>query len=145
MRVHHLVDSVFDRCTLLVMDSVPQRVQKRSRFHFEAMWSKKEDCKSIISEVWESGVELNTPNGVAVGLKQCADKLTRWNKTTFGQVLRQIQNRRKALCEMVRRDRDGSLGREINKMRKEINDLLDSEEILWQQRAKVQWLTSKGL
>lgn len=41
---------------------------------------------------------------------------------------------------MVLRDRDGSLGREINKLRKEINDLQDCEEILWQQRAKVQWL-----
>ena len=41
---------------------------------------------------------------------------------------------------MALRDTDGSLGREINKMRKEINDLLDSEQIIWQQRAKVQWL-----
>ena len=105
------------------------------------MWTKREECKSIISEVWESGVDLNTPNSIAMGLKQCADKLTRWNKTTFGQVPRKIQNKRKALYGMVLRDRDGSLGREINKLRKEINDLLDSEEILWQQRAKVQWLT----
>lgn len=41
---------------------------------------------------------------------------------------------------MVARDIDGNLGREINILRREINDLLDSEEIMWQQRAKVQWL-----
>ena len=41
---------------------------------------------------------------------------------------------------MVARDINGSLGREINNLRREINDLLDSEEIMWQQRAKVQWL-----
>ena len=41
---------------------------------------------------------------------------------------------------MVAMDRNGSLGGEINQLRKEINDLLDSEEIMWQQRAKVQWL-----
>ena len=41
---------------------------------------------------------------------------------------------------MVARDTDGSIGREINKPRREINDLLDSEEIMWQQWAKVQWL-----
>ena len=41
---------------------------------------------------------------------------------------------------MVVRDSDGNMGREINNLRKEINDLLDSEEIMWQQRAKVQWL-----
>ena len=30
------------------------------------------------------------------------------------------------------------LGGDINKLRKEINELLDSEEIKWQQRSKVQ-------
>ena len=39
------------------------------------------------------------------------------------------------------RDHDGSNGREINKIRKEINDLLDCEEIIWQQRSKVQWMS----
>ena len=41
---------------------------------------------------------------------------------------------------MVARDTDGSMGREINKLRRVINDLLDSEEIIWQKLAKVQWL-----
>ena len=41
---------------------------------------------------------------------------------------------------MVARDIDGSMGREINKLRRVITDLLDGEEIMWQQRAKVQWL-----
>ena len=58
---------------------------------------------------------------------------------TFGKVPKQIQ-KKKALNNMVARDTDGSMGREINKLRREINDLLDSEEIMWQQRAKVQWL-----
>ena len=34
---------------------------------------------------------------------------------------------------MVARGRDGSMGREINNLRREINDLLDSEEVMWQQ------------
>ena len=38
------------------------------------------------------------------------------------------------------RDHDGSNGFEINKIRKEINDLLDCEEIMWHQRSKVQWM-----
>ena len=31
------------------------------------------------------------------------------------------------------------MGKEINRLRSEINDLLDSEEILWHQRSRVQW------
>ena len=38
------------------------------------------------------------------------------------------------------RDHDGSNGCEINKIRKEINNLLDYEEIMWQKRSKVQWM-----
>ena len=41
---------------------------------------------------------------------------------------------------MVQRDRDRCMGREINELRREINDLLDKEEIMWQQRSRVQWL-----
>ena len=32
---------------------------------------------------------------------------------------------------MVARDIDGSMGREINKLRRVITDLLDGEEIMW--------------
>lgn len=37
----------------------------------------------------------------------------------------------KALNALYLRDRDGSLGQEINMLRTETNDLLDSEEIVW--------------
>lgn len=66
--------------------------------------------------------------------------LSRWNKAVFAQVSWQIQKKRKTLSTLVLRDRGGSLGNEINTLRQEINDLLDSEEIMWQQRSKVQWM-----
>ena len=40
---------------------------------------------------------------------------------------------------MVLQDRNGMMGNEINRLSSEINDLLDSEEILWHQRSRVQW------
>lgn len=140
-RVHHLVDSTSDHCTLLVSNTIPIQPPRRQRFHFEAMWTQKEECKNIIKAAQEECTKLNTPNGIAIGLKQCASNLAMWNKATFGQVLKQIYNKRKTLNELVLRDHDGSLGGEINKIRKEISDLLDSEEIMWHQRSKVQWLS----
>ena len=58
----------------------------------------------------------------------------------FGQIPKKIKEKRENLNSLVSRDRNGSLGGDINKLRKEINELLDSEEIKWQQRSKVQWL-----
>ena len=58
----------------------------------------------------------------------------------FGQIPKKIQEKRETVNTLVNRDRNGSLGGDINKLRKEINELLDSEEIKWQQRSKVQWL-----
>lgn len=86
------------------------------------------------------GEVLLNPSGIASGLTQCAADLSRWNTLTFGQVPKQIQKKNEALKYMVLRDRDGSMGGNINALRKEISELLDSKEIMWQQRSKVQWL-----
>ena len=77
-RVHHIVDSTSDHFALLISDFVAYQMPRRRRFHFEAMWTKKEECRDIIEAAW----------------------------------------------------RNSTLGGEINQLRKEINDLLDSEEIM---------------
>ena len=141
MRVHHLVESANDHCALLIMDFIASQWPGKRRFQFEAMWTRRDDCRDIIRAVWNNSVNLYDLNGMVMGLRQCADELSRWNKSVFGLVPRQIQNKRKTLNDLVLRDHDGNNGYEINKLRKEINDLLDCEEIMWQQRSKVQWMS----
>ena len=41
---------------------------------------------------------------------------------------------------MTKQDKEGQNGAEINRLRKEINELLDGEELWWLQRSRVQWL-----
>ncbi|KAK9986453.1 hypothetical protein SO802_031404 [Lithocarpus litseifolius] len=65
--------------------------------------------------------------------------LARWNKSVFGYVPKQIQNKRKALNALTLQDSAGIMGNEINSLRREINDLLDCEETLWHQRSRVLW------
>ena len=69
--------------------------------------------------------------GIAAKLRCCADNLSRWNKLVFGQIPKKIQEKRETLNSLVCKDRNCSLGGEINILRKEINELLDSEEIKW--------------
>ena len=69
----------------------------------------------------------------------CTAELTRWNRTDFGYFPRKIQEKRKVLQALVQEDREGSRGAEINELRKEINELLEEEEMRWHQRSRVQW------
>ena len=102
--MHHLVDSTSDHCALLITDSIASQSPRKKRFQFEAMWTRKDECRDIIKAAWNESVNLYTPNGMAAGLKQCAADLSRWNRSMFGHVLRQIQNKRKVLNELVLRE-----------------------------------------
>ena len=51
VRVHHLVESTSDHVAPLIFDSFAMKKPQR-RFQFEAMWTKREECKDIIMEAW---------------------------------------------------------------------------------------------
>ena len=101
-------------------------------------------CKEIIKMAWEGCLNQNTAEGVVASLQNVAADLVRWNASVFGYIPKQIQNKRKELNALVLQDRNGVMGKEINRLRSEINDLLDSEEILWHQRSRVQCI-GKGI
>ena len=103
------------------------------------MWTKKEECKDIIKNAWEGCLHKGIPDSISSSLQSCAAELEKWNKAVFGYVPKQIQSKRKALNELTLQDRDRVMGKEINSLRKEINDLLDCEETLWHQRSRVFW------
>ena len=101
IRVHHLVDSTSDHYTLFFSNPLPSKQPQSRRFHFEAMLTKKEDCIEIIESFWGPRGDLNTSSGLATSLKICASKFTTWNSSTFGQIPKQIQEKRKVLNVMA--------------------------------------------
>ena len=104
------------------------------------MWIRRADCKDIIEQVWNEGTGLNNPSGLITGLRQCADALSKWGNSVFGQIPKKIQEKKKALSALTKDDIDRQNGAEINRFRREINELSDKEEMWWQQRSRVQWL-----
>ena len=90
--------------------------------------------------MWGSISDMNTPEGMACGLKLCASELASWNSSTIGQIPKLIWEKRKMLSNLIVQDKDGSIGVEINIVRRELNGLLDDEEIYWAQRSRVHWL-----
>lgn len=81
---------------------------------------------------------MQSLGGLVKGLKVCAEGLKRWSQHELGHVTKKIQEKRKILQEVVQADRDGSRVDEIDMLCKEINELLDDEEMRWNQRSRVQ-------
>jgi len=75
-RVHHLIDSISDHCALLISNKVVVQPQQRRRFHFEAMWTHKEECKEVIRDAWNACLDTSTPEGLALSLRKCAVNLS---------------------------------------------------------------------
>ena len=48
VRVHHQIESTSDHCFLKISDSSFSPPSRKRRFHFEALWAKREDCHEII-------------------------------------------------------------------------------------------------
>ena len=139
-RVRHLIDSTSNHCALLVSDSVVVQPQQRRYFHYEVMWTHKEECKEVIQDAWNDCLDTRTPKGLALSLRKCAADLSSWSHSVFDRIPKQIQAKRTALQSLVLRDSNGSHGAEINSLRKDLNELLDSEEIYRNQRSRVQQL-----
>ena len=86
VRVNHLVDSTSDHCALYVVDPKTPKQPRTRRFHFEAMWTKNDECRNIIEATWSIAGNVNTAECMAVALKACAMDLKAWSSATFGQI-----------------------------------------------------------
>ena len=130
-KVHHVTDSTSDHCILRISDSNAPPPHRNRRFHFEALWAKRDDYYGIVEAAWNRGCLSNTPEGIAANLSLCASELSIWSKDVIGNIPKKIQEKRKLLHSLTVQDRDGSHSVAINELRKELNGLLDSEETLW--------------
>ena len=58
----------------------------------------------------------------------------------FRHIPKKIEEKKKNLHKLTVQDKEGQTGAEINRLKNEINELLDGEEVWWQQRSRVRWL-----
>ena len=122
--------------------------RRRRRFHFEALWTRRVDCKEVIKEAWNESLDSSTLGGIADGLKRCANALTAWSNAVFGHTPKKIQQKKKALSELTKQDRKGQNGAKINRLRKEINEEGDRKtqsSVVGRGRSKHKIFSLKGL
>lgn len=136
--VAHLPFLASDHAPIYVQLEPKQRGNPRRRpFRFEAAWLKHEGFKELLLASWNGSIR--TPEAL-VFLKM---KLKKWNKEIFGDV---IQRKEKLLGEikgvqeeLERAPNDALLLREAD-LQKELNVVLEQEEVLWYQKSRERWV-----
>lgn len=86
----------------VVFDSLYSRPRPlvRRPFRFEAMWVGEERCELIIDQVWNNRRTSLGMEEVLHLIKGCGEELASWNKVSFGQVRRKLNEARNELARL---------------------------------------------
>ena len=108
-------------------------------FKYEVCWERDQSLPSVIREGWEKTNGDSLP-AVRAKLQGLSADLLHWERTQFSSVRREIaslKNELKILREIPGRTEPS---REETKVADRLVELFHREEILWRQRARVEWL-----
>lgn len=113
------------------------------RFKFEAMWQRHPDCEQIVSDCWRMSSGGSAFKRVMGCIKSCSYGLKDWNRSTFGNIQKKIEQCRERL-EAYDLITDGSVDPQVYKNVKiQLEDLLEKDELAWKQRSRIQWIRER--
>jgi hypothetical protein len=140
--VRHLTAIKSDHSPILLLNEMEahnQRIANEKPFRYELMWERHEGFKPMLEEVWVS-TRANSVEDLHVKLKTTASAILGWSTRSFGAVRTELRELRKRLTELRSEPaRVGPSFEEI-KLEQHMIELSFREEIMWRQRARVQWL-----
>ena len=94
----------------------------------------------MIHEAWHTPV-MDTPmHCITQKIKACKVHLLKWNQVQVHATPRLIADKKARLQELEEHDPDFYDGHEVNTLRRELNVLIEKEEVFWNQRSRVSWL-----
>lgn len=108
-------------------------------FRYEIMWERAEGLQMQIEQAWlrrNPGSDLGC---VAASLKQMSMALGVWSRANFGHVRKKIEELRQKLATL---ERDGPVSNrdQIFLVKRELDEVLYREEMMWLQRSRITWL-----
>ncbi|CAL1361155.1 unnamed protein product [Linum trigynum] len=106
-------------------------------FRFEGAWLTHDSYANFLSNSWDSQAPLQD------ALKKLAGNLVEWNQTTFGNILhrkKRLLGRIHGIQTRVANGFSPGLYKLQKKLEKELDDVLEQEEILWYQRSRENWV-----
>lgn len=141
--VEHLLRKSSDHCPILLDIQPPLDTRKKKRifFRLEAMWFKDQSFMQVCRDAWlDQFMVPNNPGDFQLMVTNCGWKLKQWEKANFGNVSRQIRKLRDDLNGLMAVYNSVEIVDRKRSIEKEIDGLLEKEEIMWKQRSRALWL-----
>ncbi|XP_073362905.1 uncharacterized protein [Aegilops tauschii subsp. strangulata] len=104
------------------------------------MWERDPSFGDVLAEAWNDSGRAQTVSGLSAKLSNVAGTSQRWGRSKFGAVRSELRSLRLWLGELrAFPDRVGPSAEE-ERIEARMVELCLQEEIIWHQRARVQWL-----
>jgi hypothetical protein len=118
-----------------------QRVRRKGgRFRYEMMWETHSEFTLMMQQVWQDAGAATTAVDLQRKLTDVSNQLQGWGRNTFGHVILELGQLKEELQKFqADPSRVGPSHAEI-KVTDRIVELNHREEVMWQQRSRVQWL-----
>jgi hypothetical protein len=104
--------------------------------YYEIMWEREVYLDEQVEQAWAGADTRGDLGQISMALRDVLSALKAWSKEKFGSVRKDLENMRKKLVDLQAADIDQSTIREAIR---EMNELLYKEEMMWLQRARVDW------
>jgi hypothetical protein len=107
---------------------------------YEACWEREDALGEEVKTAWEMHSQPKDLEDVACKLEGVMESLQSWSKKTVGSVSRRIENLRKKLASINMDPNREQVQQNKHDIEKELDSLLEQEEIYWRQRSRISWL-----
>lgn len=106
------------------------------------MWVSDSDCRKVISRAWDCTLDGTPMFATTKKLKRCKKRLKAWSQDHFGNVQKNIKQIKDRLWMVEEVSTKTRVYEDVVRLKTELSDFYDKEEMMWQQRSQIQWLKS---
>lgn len=136
--VQHLMKQTSDH-VMLVLDTQPERSKAKSRYVFEAKWTKRQETEDLINDVWKQDSQVSRMYRLQQKLKSCKQNLITWRKLdqTNSRKEKELIQKEMEGMQLKGEDRDWNKWKQLKGC---LQEAYQEEKDLWAKKARVNWL-----